>query len=62
MKLQTFRYDRERGWSCPSFPALDSDRTLVVVFGASEFADDPAPIQELARVSGIDAYRLLQRR
>ncbi|MGH7241864.1 MAG: FIST signal transduction protein [Phycisphaerales bacterium] len=31
------------------FPDLDSDRTLVLVFGATEFLDDPAPIAELRR-------------
>jgi len=47
MKLETFAYGRERGWSARPFPALDSERTLLVVFGASRFLDDPAPLKEL---------------
>ena len=34
MKLETFSYDPKRGWSVRPFPALDSERTLVIVFGA----------------------------
>jgi hypothetical protein len=34
-----------------TFPALDSERTLVIVFGASHFLEQPGPIHELA-----DAY------
>lgn len=51
MKLETFFYETSTGWSCGSLPPLDSDRTLVIVFGASDFADGPSPIQEIA-----DAY------
>ncbi len=49
MKLQTFFYNAASGWSCGAFPAMDSDRTLVIVFGAPEFAAAPEPIQEIAR-------------
>jgi hypothetical protein len=49
MKLETFRYHSESGWSIPSFPHLDSERTLVLVFGSSDFVDHPEPIQELCR-------------
>src|SRR4030095_6914916 len=31
------------------FPELDSERTLVVVFGAPAFVDDPSPLEELRR-------------
>lgn len=48
MKLETFSFDPSTGWSCGSLPELDSDRTLVIVFGASDFADGPSPIQEIA--------------
>lgn len=49
MKLQTFSYSRESGWSVDPFPELDSEQTLVVAFGASEFFDAPDPIRELGR-------------
>lgn len=47
MQSQTLGYDPQEGWSAP-FPALDGSRTLVLAFGASELADDPAPLAELA--------------
>ncbi len=47
MKLETFSYSSGRGWSTVPFPPLDSPRTLVIVFGASRFIDDPAPIDAL---------------
>ncbi len=47
MKLETFTYSRLAGWSIRPFPALDSENTLVIVFGASSFVDDPAPLREL---------------
>lgn len=50
MKLQTFCYTLDAGWSADPLPAWDSDRTLVTVFGASEFIDTPERIQELACV------------
>ncbi|MGK4008656.1 FIST N-terminal domain-containing protein [Sorangium sp. So ce1036] len=50
MRLETFSFSRETGaWSVRALPALDSDRTLVLVFGAPEFADDPGAIRELRR-------------
>ncbi|WP_437622084.1 FIST N-terminal domain-containing protein [Sorangium sp. So ce1151] len=50
MILETFHYDRDsRKWSVRVLPVLDSDRTLVLVFGASEFLDDPGAIRELRR-------------
>lgn len=47
MKLETFSYSRESGWSVKPFPALDSEQTLVIIFGASEFFEAPDPIREL---------------
>jgi serine/threonine protein kinase len=38
-----------KSWSSPLPVALDSERTLVTVFGATELLDDPAPLLELAR-------------
>lgn len=47
MKLETFTFS-EGVWSVPSFPSLDSPQTLVLVFGAPEFLDQPQPIEQLA--------------
>ena len=47
MKLQTFSYSGKSGWSCDTFPPLDSEQTLVIVFGAPGFFDTPDPIREL---------------
>ncbi len=47
MQLETFAYTRAGGWSVDPLPALDSDRTLVIVFGAASFADEPTPLAQL---------------
>src|SRR5689334_17060979 len=47
MKTETFQYSAAKGWSLPAFPALDGERTLVLAFGASRFADESAPLKEL---------------
>src|SRR5260221_14682915 len=49
MKADSFLYTSEKGWSVTPFPALDSESTLVLVFGAPEFIDKPAPIAEITR-------------
>ena len=49
MKLKTFFYTQPSGWSIDSFPALDSERTWVIVFGGPDFVENPAPVQELAQ-------------
>jgi hypothetical protein len=46
MKLATLSFTPGSGWSGP-FPQLDSPRTLVLVFGWSELADDPAPLEPI---------------
>jgi hypothetical protein len=46
MRVATLSYRSGGGWSGP-FPDLDSTRTLVLVFGASDFAHDPAPLKPL---------------
>ncbi len=46
MKAAQLSFWRDSGWSAP-FPALDSKRTLVVVFGASSYHDDPGPLLEV---------------
>jgi hypothetical protein len=50
MQVETFHYDSDsRAWSAQSFPALDSERTLVLAFGAPELRDDPAPLASLRK-------------
>jgi hypothetical protein len=48
MKLETFAYTATQGWSIDPLPALDSENTLVVVFGAPERGDDRAAFDTLA--------------
>jgi hypothetical protein len=48
MNLETFQYTLEKGWSVPSFPALDSAETLILIFSAPEFLNNPKPIEELS--------------
>ena len=49
MRVETITYDASKSaWSLPGFPAaMDSDRTLVVAFGAPELIDTPKPLKEL---------------
>ena len=47
MQIETLTFSPATGWSAQPFPALDSERTLVVVFGAPSYADDPAAIAQL---------------
>ena len=47
MKLETFTYHLEQGWSADPFPDLDSQHTLLLVFGGSDFIDRPEPFKEL---------------
>ena len=47
MKLETFAFRETKGWSIPRFPDLDSDRTLVTIFGAPQFLDDPEVLPAL---------------
>lgn len=47
MELTTLLYAPHAGWSAP-FPPLDSEQTLVLVFGAAGYADQPAPLHQLA--------------
>lgn len=51
MEFETFRYSSASGWSVDRLPDLNSERTLVLVFGAPRFHDEVAPIREL-----LDAY------
>ena len=47
MDVTRLTHDPAGGWSTP-FPDIDSDRTLVVVFGAPEYRSEPGPFGELA--------------
>ncbi len=47
MQLEAFSFHAGPGWSVPTFPALDSPQTLVLVFGGTDFVDAPGPIAEL---------------
>jgi hypothetical protein len=47
MHLQTVGYRRPEGWLRPLPHELNDARTLVPAFGASEYADDPAPFRDL---------------
>jgi len=49
MEMQTFTFNRDTGWSRNEFPAVDSGKTLVLIFGASSFLKDTQPIEELVQ-------------
>ncbi|MCM2349363.1 MAG: FIST C-terminal domain-containing protein [Bacteriovoracaceae bacterium] len=49
MELKTFYYIKESGWSS-SFPDLDSEQTLVFVFGAEEYLRANEKISDLVQV------------
>jgi hypothetical protein len=49
MKIETFHYTSEKGWSVKNFPEMDSDNTMVLIFAAPEIINDPSPIKELAQ-------------
>lgn len=47
MKTQVLNHRPEVGWSAPLPTEMDSPQTLVLAFGASSFADHPAPFEAL---------------
>jgi hypothetical protein len=47
MQIQSSRFAPAAGWSPALDPTWDSDRTLVLLFGAPELADAPAPLQQV---------------
>ncbi len=49
MKLETFNYHSQSGWSVNPFPSLDSEQTWVIIFGAPDYMDAPGPIHEIIR-------------
>lgn len=48
MQLETFQYIEKKGWSIDSFPNLDSENTLVLIFASPIFLQNPAPLKELS--------------
>lgn len=44
MQLKTLEYRPERGWSGPAPVELDSEQTMIIVFGASDYMDTPQQI------------------
>ncbi|MGB5260738.1 MAG: FIST N-terminal domain-containing protein, partial [Gammaproteobacteria bacterium] len=49
MEMQTFTFSNDSGWSVETFPAVDAEQTLVLIFGASGFLEDPGPVADLAQ-------------
>ena len=47
MQIEKLIHTMDGGWSMGSFPALDSDHTLVTIFGSSDRLDDPRAIREV---------------
>lgn len=47
MQIEKLIHTMDGGWSMSSFPALDSDHTLVTIFGSSDRLDDPRAIREV---------------
>jgi hypothetical protein len=47
MKLSTFSFEPENRWSVSQFPDLDSPQTLLLVFAATEYIDQPQYLSEL---------------
>lgn len=47
MQIEMFDYRPIDGWGIKTFPAMDSERTLVLAFGDSAFLDDPSPFAAL---------------
>ncbi|CAM2979657.1 nitric oxide-sensing protein NosP [Legionella pneumophila subsp. pneumophila] len=49
MKIESFQYIQNQGWSIQTFPELDSENTLILVFASSVFRANSKPIEELAQ-------------
>ncbi len=48
MKLATFQF-KDQQWTVKSFPKWDSPNTLILIFAAPQFADNPEPITTLTK-------------
>lgn len=49
MELKAFQYLEGSGWTIDSFPDLDSEQTMILVFAAPEFIHLQEPIQQLSK-------------
>ncbi len=49
MKLESFYYNNESGWSVEKFPEIDSEKSVVIIFGASSYIDSKEPIDNLCQ-------------
>lgn len=49
MDMESFQYKADSGWTVSKFPDLDSDKTIILIFAAPQFLENPAPIKELAQ-------------
>ncbi len=52
MQLESFQYlgkGQKQGWTINGFPELDSENTLILVFAAPEFINNPEPLLDLAK-------------
>jgi hypothetical protein len=49
MQVKNVTYEKSAGWSASLPTELDSEQTLVLVFGGSAYIDDASPFDELAR-------------
>lgn len=47
MKIESFNYMKDSGWSVKNFPALDSDQTVLFIFGSGEFFASAEHLAEL---------------
>ncbi|WP_133140717.1 FIST signal transduction protein [Legionella genomosp. 1] len=48
MQIHSFQYIKNKGWSVESFPQIDSENTLVLVFSSPFFLNYQVPIRQLA--------------
>lgn len=49
MKLETFQYIKDKGWSVKNFPQMDSDQTLILVFASPNMINNTDLFRELAK-------------
>jgi len=47
MRIETIRYEANGGWSLPGFPDMDSENTLVLVFGSAKEIEGNGPLKRL---------------
>lgn len=48
MEVRAFQYLQGTGWNLKTFPKLDSEQTLILIFAAPNFFNHAQPIKELA--------------